>query len=50
MVPESLHRRGVKILKDNGFDVSYKVEPGLQHSVSGNEYEEVKKFLESVVQ
>ncbi|CAI2376271.1 unnamed protein product [Moneuplotes crassus] len=49
-VPEMIHRMGVKALKDKGLDISYKVEPGLVHSVSVQEISEVKKFLEGITE
>ena len=48
MVPEGLHRRGVKKLKDNGCNISYKIEPSLGHSLSLQEIKDLSKFIKSV--
>ena len=45
MVPEGLHRAGAKVLKDHGLNISYKIEPGLQHSLSMDEINDIKQFL-----
>ena len=45
MVPETLHRGGAKLLKDAGCNITYTVEPTLQHSLSMEEIKHIKAYF-----
>jgi len=49
MVPEDMHRAIAKKLKETGCNITYQVEPGLQHSLSLNEVMELKTFFKKMI-